>query len=168
MNQKLRPSYTKPDAPNKMSDSEYESDYDSDDYEYDSDGSDETTGSEETEATEATYTSLEAALADMTSRLSELDHALDTTTTVAQTLEQPVTAMAVSAFTNPRVLEAAPFRATRFRLKHDAKVLLGTAHHTITFSELCAALRKKLAMDGNVLGASDFLAVLQHLPELIE
>jgi hypothetical protein len=151
-----------------MSDSEYESEYDSDDYEYDSDGSDATTGSDETEATEATCTSLEAALADMTARLAELDHALDTTTTVAQTLEQPVTAMAVSAFTNPRVLETAPFRTTRFRLKHEAKVLLGAAHHTVTFAELCAAVRAKLAAEGNVLGASDFLTVLQHLPEIIE
>jgi hypothetical protein len=144
--------------------SEYESEYDSEDCEYDTDAS---TGSKETDATEATCTSLEAALADMTARLAELDHALDTTTTVAQTLEQPVTAMAVSAFTNPRVLEAAPFRATKFRLKPAAKILLDAAHHTVTFAELCAAVRKKLT-EGDVLGASDFLSVLQHLPEIIE
>ena len=144
-----------------MSDSEYDTDDAS------SIGSDTSCSTEASEATEATYTSLEAALADMTARLAELDHALDTTTTVAQTLEQPVTAIAVSAFTNPRVLEAAPFRTTKFRLKPAAKVLLGTPRHTVTFSELCAAVRTTLRT-GDVLEASDFLGVLQRLPEIIE
>ncbi len=150
--------------PHRMSQTEYESDYDSeyDDSEYDSASE---SGSEETDMT---YTSLEAALADMSARMAELDQALDTTAIVAHTLETPVTAVAVSAFTNPRVLESAPFRATKFRLKSSAKALLNTAHHTVTFAELCDAIRKSLGAGGNVLGATDFLSVLQHLPEIIE
>ncbi len=148
-----------------QSDSEYTTDYDSEyDSEYDSDAS----SNSSTEESEMTYTSLEAALADMTSRLAELDQALDTTTTVVHTLETPVTAVAVSAFTNPRVLESAPFRETKFRLKSSAKALLQTPHHTVTFAELCDAIRKALKREGDVLGATEFLSVLQHLPEIIE
>ncbi len=147
-----------------MSDSEYDSEYDSE-WDESSVGSGET---DATEATEATCTSLEAALADMTARLAQLDQALDTTAATTQMLEKPVTTVAVSAFTNPRVLESAPFRATQFRLKPAAKTLLGTAHHTVTFAELCAAIRQVLRRDGTMLGASDFLGVLQHLPEIIE
>ncbi len=154
-----------------MSESEYDSDYDS---EYDSDTSD------DSEVTEATYTSLEAALADMTARMAELDHALNTTETVAHTLEHPVTAVAVSAFTNPRVLESAPFRTTKFRLKHAAKVALGAPHHTVTFAELCTAIRQakkedlealwssSLAKSKAGLTTSEFLGVLQRLPEIVE
>ncbi len=147
-----------------QTESEYESEYDS---EYDSDYD---SGSEDgSEETEMTYTSLEAALADMSARMAELDHALDTTTTVAHALETPVTAVAVSAFTNPRVLESAPFRATKFRLKHEAKVGLGAQHHSVTFAELCAAIRHAKKEDLEAMwGTSDFLGVLRHLPSIIE
>lgn len=137
-----------------MSDSEYDSEYD---------GS--SVGSWETEAT---CTSLEAALADMTTRIAELDQALDTTTATTQRLEKPVTTVAISAFANPRVLESAPFRTTQFRLRPAVKEILNLRHNTVTFAELCAAIRQGLGRDGTVLGASDFLGVLQHLPEIIE
>lgn len=144
-----------------MSDSEY-------DTEYDSDYSDESSvGSGDTDVTEATCTSLEAALADMTARLAQLDQALDTTAATTQTLEKPVTTVVISAFTNPRVLESAPFRATQFRVKPAAKELLNLRHHTVTFAELCAAIRQVLR-GGTVLGASDFLGVLQCIPDIIE
>lgn len=147
-----------------MSDSEYDSEYES---EYDSEY--EGSESDNTEGTEATYTSLEAALADMTARLAELDGGLDAMTSATATLEQPVTSVAVSAFTNPRVLEIAAFRATKFRLKHAAKVALGTPHHIVTFSELCAVIRKMKKEDLEaVWGTSDFLGVLKRLPDIVE
>lgn len=139
-----------------MSDSEYDSEDVS------------SIGSGETFETEATCTSLEAALADMTARLAQLDQALDTTALTTQTLEKPVTTVALASFMNPRVLESAPFRTTKFRLKPVAKELLGVRHHTVTFAELCEAIRHTLQHDGTVLGVSDFLGVLQHLPEIIE
>jgi hypothetical protein len=148
-----------------MSDSEYESDYDS---EYDSEYEGSSEYTEETEGTEATCTSLEAALAEMTARLAELDGGLDSMAATTATLEQPVTSVAISAFTNPRVLECAPFRSTKFRLKHDAKMALGTPHHTVSFTELCAAVRKTLAIKGDVLGATKFLEVLQRLSDIVE
>ncbi len=138
--------------------SEYESDYDS---EY-VDSSD----------TETTYTSLEAALMEMTDRLAELDTGLESMAVTAGQLEQPVAAVAVGAFTNPRVLEAAPFRGEPFRLLPAAKAFLGCAHHTVSFGDLCEAIRKALR-DKPVSveqqwGTTDFMGVLQRLSDIVE
>ena len=154
----------------EMSESEYESEYDS---EYDSD-SEYTTDSEATGATgatELTCTSLEAALAEMTNRLAELDEGLTAMATTTKILEQPMAAVAISAFKNPRVLESAPFRATKFRLRPAAKTFLRTPHHTVTFAELCAAIREAIECKKQKVeamwGTSDFLGILQRLPDII-
>lgn len=155
-----------------MSDSqheyEYESEYDSE-YETDSDYDSETSGSEETGVT---YTSLEAALAEMTSRLAELDEGLQTMSDVTQGLEHPVTTVAIASFTNPRILETAPFRNTKFRLHHDAKEFLETSHHTVTFAEMSEAIRRAIRNKKEEVkrkwGTTDFLGILHNLPSLVE
>ncbi len=152
-----------------MSDYDSEDLYDSEDsdYEYDSDESD------DSDCTEVTYTSLEAALAEMTERLHEIDAGLDSMTGATQSLEQPMTAVAIQSFVNPRVLETAPFRQTRFRLRPAAKVFLGTPHHTVTLAELCAAIRLALKTKPkeeleSMWGTVDFLGVLQRISVIVE
>ncbi len=147
--------------------SDYESDdlYDSEDsdYEYDSDESD------DSGCTEATYTSLEAALAEMTERLQAIDAGLDSMATTTQSLEQPMTTVAIQSFVNPRVLETAPFRQTRFRLRKEAKEFLGMPHHTVTFADICAAIRKKPAAElESMWGTAHLLGILQRLSEIVE
>jgi len=128
-----------------------------------SNGSD---GSDYSDCTGITYTSLEAALGGMTSRLEELDTGLDLMTNMTKSLEYPLTSVAVSSFTNPRILESAPFRSTRFRVKTNS--LIGIPDNTVTFAQLCAAIRRTLRIEKNVLGATTFLDVLSGLPEIIE
>ncbi len=153
-----------------MSDYDSEDFYDSEDsdYEYDSDASD-----DDSDGSEATYTSLEAALAEMTERLHTIDAGLESMTGATQSLEQPMTAVAIQSFVNPRVLETAPFRQTRFRLRRDAKEFLGMPHHTVTFAELCAAIRLALKTKPkeeleSMWGTVDFLGVLQRMQDIVE
>jgi hypothetical protein len=125
-----------------------------------------------TEMSEITCTSLEAALAEMTSRLAELDEGLHSMSEATQILEHPLTSVAITAFTNPQVLATAPFRATNFRLLPSAKTFLGMPHHIVTFAELCAAIRKatheKRDECRRMWGTTEFLGILHHLSELVE
>ncbi len=140
-----------------MSDSEYE-------YETDS--------TEDSEGSEVTYTSFEAALASLTERLAELDAGLDSMQATTQVFEKPVANIAIAAFTNPRVLEVGSFRATKFRVYSVAKEFLHLPHHIATFSEICAAIRQALRTRKEEVekmwGARDFLGVLQNITDIIE
>ena len=115
-----------------MSDiSDSNSDSDSDYYPSD-DGS---SGSEDS------YSSIADALAGMMAQFEALESGLDAMTTTTTTMSAPVAHVAVATFKQPRVLEAAPFRAERFRLKASARAMFGTEATVVTFAELCALLR---------------------------
>ena len=72
----------------------------------------------------------------------------------------------MATYSQPGVLEAAPFRATRFRLKPEATIL-GLQDATMAFRDICQTLRTQLLADpasltsalGLPIGAS-FLEVL--------
>ena len=147
-----------------MSEDEYEDDG--------SEASEASNGGSEGSDSETTYTSLEAALMEMTDRLAELDAGLHSMATATGNLEQPVASVAVGSFTNPRVLESAPFRLTAFRLLPEAKAFLGCPHHTVEFRTLCTAIRKVLREKPDEVdrlwGTTDFLGVLQRLSQIVE
>jgi hypothetical protein len=151
-----------------MSDSEteYESDYTDSDSDSDSD----CTGV--TGQTDVTFSSFQHALEEMMTSLAQLDEGLHSINTTTTALEQPLTSVAIGSFTNPRVLEAAPFRATKFRLRHTAKTFLNTPHHTVTFAELCEAIRKAIRERKEEVktmwGTVEFLGILQKLPDIVE
>jgi hypothetical protein len=134
-----------------MSDSEYDSDY--------------------TEATDVSFSSFQEALEEMMAGLAQLDEGLNSINTTTQILEQPIASVAIQSFTNPRVLEAAPFRATKFRLKPEAKTFLHV-HHTVAFAELCEAIRQALRYRKTEVeemwGTTNFLGILQKLPDIVE
>ena len=120
---------------------------------------------------EFTYSSFQEALEEMMAGLMELDEGLQTVAITTQVLEKPVTAVAVGAFTNPRILESAPFRKTKFRLLPAAKSFLGV-HQTVSFAELCAAIRQAIRERKTEVeemwGTADFLGILQRLPEIVQ
>jgi hypothetical protein len=150
---------------------EYEHDYDTD-VETETDVETDMEYETETEGSEATFTSFQAELEDMIAGLLQLDNGLSAIAETTQTLEKPLTTVAVQAFTNPRVLEAAPFRQTKFRLLPAAKTFLHLPHNTILFAELGAAIRQAIRERKTEVeemwGTSDFLGILRRLPEIVE
>jgi hypothetical protein len=154
-----------------MSDSEYDSEYssDSDGSENGSDCSEETYATGETEVT---FSSFQEALEEMMAGLAQLDEGLHFIDTKATSLEQPVSNVAIGSFTNPRILESAPFRETKFRLRHSVKIFLNTPHHTVTFAELGEAIRTAIRERKEEVvtmwGTADFLGILQRLPDIVE
>ncbi len=134
-----------------------------------------------------TYLSIEEALETMAKYLQEFCEEVDTVHSTIQTMEKPVTSVALAAFSQPRVLESAVFRKERFRLKETAKTLLDCKHVNTTFGGLCSHIRAYLFANklvdsvGRVqlneefqklLGTEDssvsFLWILQHLHCFVE
>ena len=156
---------------------EYDSYTEDSDYDSDSSGSSDcdsqSTGvTNATGQTDVTFSSFQHALEEMMAGLAQLDEGLHGINATTQTLEHPLTSVAIGSFTNPRVLETAPFRATKFRLRHAAKTFLGTPHHTVAFAELCEAIRKAIRERKEEVetmwGTSEFLGILQKLPDIVE
>jgi hypothetical protein len=106
----------------------------------------------------------------MMAGLKELDNGMQTVATTTRVMENPITKVAVGSFTNPKVLESAPFRQTKFRLLPAAKTFLGT-HNTVTFAELSEAIRQAIRERKNEVeemwGTADFLGILQR-PDIVE
>ncbi len=152
----------------EMSDHEdYESEYDDSEYDEDEDyGSD--VGSE---GTCITFTSFEGAMAAMYEQFATLDTELGEVANQISTLEKPVATVAVSTFVQPRVLESAPFRQTKFKVRLAARELLGLPQ-VATFAELCQAIRIQVRdrkeEAERMWGTTAFLTILQQLHEVVE
>ncbi len=146
---------------------EYESEYDS---EY-SEDSEYTDGSEDERGTCATFTSFEGAMAELGVQFAALDTELGDVANQIQTLEKPVATVAVSTFVQPRVLESAPFRQTKFKVRTTARHVLGLPA-VASFAEVCAALRTQLRERKeeaeSMWETTDFLAILQKLNDIVE
>ena len=148
----------------EMSDYEYE-------YEDDSEYEDEY----ETEGSDAescvTFTSFEGAMTAMYEQFASMDAELGEVSHHISTLEKPVATVAVSTFVQPRVLESAPFRQTKFRVQPAAQELLGI-REVATFAELCQAIRVQIHERREeverVWGTSNFLEILQQLDKFVE
>jgi hypothetical protein len=145
----------------EMSEDEYtsedESEYDSE-YETDAD-------------TCVTFTSLEGAMAAMYEQFASLDAELGEVTQHITTLEKPVATVAVATFVQPRVLESAPFRQTKFHVRSTAKHVLSLPA-VATFSELCKAiriqLRERREEAESMWETTNFLEILQKLNDVVE
>jgi hypothetical protein len=154
----------------EMSDHEetdYESEYDDTDCESEDYGSD--VGSDA--GTCITFTSFEGAMAAMYEQFATLDTELGDVANQIMTLEKPVATMAVSTFVQPRVLESAPFRQTKFKVRLAARELLGLPQ-VATFAELCQAIRIQVRdrkeEAERMWGTTVFLDILQQLHEVVE
>ena len=152
------------DKQSYVDESEYDSEEYEDDSEYDSDaGSD--------AGTCITFTSFEGAMAAMYEQFACMDSELGDVSNQIHTLEKPLATVAVSTFVQPRVLESAPFRQTKFRVRPAARELLGLSE-VATFAELCQAIRTQIherkEEAERVWGSASFLQILQQLPEIIE
>lgn len=102
------------------------------DSEYDSDGS---------EGSSDSFSSIAQALQDLRERMEAFEVGVEEVASTVVGMEQPVSAVAVATYVQPRILEKAPFRQERFHLKPAAKALLGFESSTSSFKSLCAALR---------------------------
>lgn len=119
---------------------------------YESDASYESEGSSDgsytgSESTHGTFASLAAALASMSEHFADLDGGLASVETSVRGLEKPALAMTIASYSQPGVLEAAPFRATRFRLKPEAAEVLSVTAGTVSFRDICQTLRSQLLAD---------------------
>lgn len=123
----------------------------------------------ESMTSEESYTSIREALESFTERMAAMESVLDGVDSRLHEIETPISVAALGRFKQPAYLEAAPFRSTKFRLLPEARTLLGLSRDTVTFAELCAAIRAASKPDLEaMLGVSDFLGVLTHLDRLIE
>jgi hypothetical protein len=125
----------------------------------------------ETAVTTRTVGSIRAALQAIAEQLEDLDTGIADMATAAHTMEAPVLSVTVATLAQPRELEATPFRATQFRLKEEARRMLGAPTSVLTFAELCGLLRPLFLEKSEALRAllvveefpTSFLALLQHL-----
>lgn len=153
----------------EMSDQEY----DDNDSEYDSEHDEEYDGSDVGSDAETciTFTSFEGAMATMYEQFATLDTELGEVATQISTLEKPVATVAVSTFVQPCVLESAPFRQTKFKVRSTARHVLGLPP-VATFAQLCEAIRNQLRNRKEeaklMWGTTDFLAILQNLNDIVE
>jgi hypothetical protein len=155
----------------EMSDSEYE---------YDSEGSEGSEGSEES------FSSITQALQDLRERMEAFEVGVEEVATTVVGMEQPVSAVTIATYVQPRVLEKAPFRQERFHVKPAAKTLLALETSTPSFKTLCAALREycipytdlatrrvvlpeemKLLLETEESSLS-FLEILAHIDRIVE
>jgi hypothetical protein len=102
-------------------------------YESDSEGS---------EGSEESFSSITQALQDLRERMEAFEVGVEEVAATVVGMEQPVSAVAIATYVQPRILEKAPFRQERFRVKPAAKTLLGLEGSTPTFKTLCAVLRE--------------------------
>lgn len=150
------------DTEHEYEDSEYE-DSEYDDSEYETEGSD--------AGTCITFTSFEGAMTSMYEQFASMDAELGEVANHITVLEKPVATVAVSTFVQPRVLESAPFRQTKFRVRPTAQEVMGLKE-VATFAELCQAIRVQIVERKEeaerVWGSTNFLEILQQLDEIIE
>lgn len=93
-----------------------------------------------------TFASLADALKGMTDHLAELDDGFECMESSVRRLERPAIGLAVATYSQPAVLEAAPFRHTRFRWRPDVPVK--HTHETVSFTDVCARVRRGMLETG--------------------
>jgi hypothetical protein len=126
--------YDLPYASSDESDTSYQSDSDSDN----DDGYSST-------STHGTFASLAAALGRMSEQFADLDGGLASMESSVRGLERPAIGLTAATYSQPGVLESAPFRKTRFRLRDEGATLFPEVQAgTTTFSEICQAVRKRM------------------------
>jgi hypothetical protein len=119
--------------------------------------------------TSETYSSIQRALESFTDRMAAMESVLDGVDSRLHEIEQPLSVASLGRFTQPTFLESSPFRSTKFRLLPEARALFGLDHGTVSFAELCTAIRSTAKEDlERMLGVSDFLGVLTRLDKIIE
>jgi hypothetical protein len=110
--------------------------------------SDSDTDSNDSECTHDTFASLAAALASMSEHFADLEGGFECVESSVRGLEKPALAVTVATYSQPGVLEAAPFRATRFQWKPEAAEVLPEINgDTTTFGDICQTLRSQLLAD---------------------
>jgi hypothetical protein len=134
----------------------------SDSSEYDSDSS---YSSDASDASGESFSSLAADLGSLCRHLEELGIGVEDMATSVQSMEAPLSRVAVSTFVQPRVLESAPFRQQRFRWRPEAAAALGVGVEVATFAEICEVLRRHVlehcaATEDGKIELSDTLATL--------
>jgi hypothetical protein len=127
------------------------------------------TGTANTTNTAETYGSIQRALESFTDRMAAMESVLNGVDSRLHEIEQPLSVASLGRFIQPSYLETAPFRSTKFRLLPDARTLFSIDRGTVSFAELCTAIRSTAKEDlERMLGVSDFLSVLTHLDKIIE
>lgn len=118
--------------------------------------------------THGTFASIAKALGFLSEQLAELDGGFECMESSVRGLEKPALAVTVATYSQPAVLEAAPFRHTRFRWRPESlralECILGSSEggnaplerDTVSFTEICAAVRRGMFETG--LGGEAFRA----------
>lgn len=102
-------------------------------------------------STHGTFQSLAAALGRMSDQLAELDGGFECMESSVRGLEKPAIGLTVATYSQSAVLEAAPFRHTRFRWRPDAPTK--HTHETVSFTEVCSIVRKGMLETGEAAEA---------------
>lgn len=133
--------------------SSYESDVSDSEYEGESDYGSESDS--DSISTHGTFASLAAALKCMSDQLGDLDGGFECVESSVRSLEKPALAVTVATYSQPTVLEAAPFRSTRFRWRPEASAAFpeidGNAATSVAFSDICRTVRTKMLVDPTFL-----------------
>lgn len=114
-----------------------------------------------------TYLSIEHALETLANYFEEFCEEVDTVHSTIQTMEKPVTSVALATFSQPRTLESAMFRKQRFGLKEPAKNLLGCKSTDLTFGALCHHIRTYL-FTNNLVDSTGRIQLNADLKTLLE